>query len=262
MCRLFITLLAFLALTGPVHAKVIVEVVEYTHAGTAYRGYLAFDEAIEGKRPGVLVCHEWWGCNDYARGRAMKLAELGYVAFALDMYGKDKVTSDPSQASQWAGALYADPAAVEISRAGLDVLRAHRLVDAERLAAIGYCMGGTVALELARTGAPLAAIVAFHTSTLAAKDPSTNENIRGSVLICHGADDTFVKPEEIDGFQTQMREAKVDFQFVAYSGAVHSFTNPAAGAFRIPGVAYHARADARSWDHMRRLFDEVFADGH
>lgn len=246
-----------LVLAAASHAKVVIEEVEYRHGGQVYRGYLAFNDAFSERRPGVLVCHEWWGCNDYARERASKLAALGYVAFALDMYGDGRTTSDPAAAGQWAGALFSNPGAGAIAGAGFDVLRSHPRVDGEHLAAIGYCMGGTVALELARTGAPLDAVVTFHTSNLAANDRASNRNISGSLLICHGADDTFVTREQMDDFHAQMREAGVDYQFVSYAGAVHSFTNPGADAFGIPGVAYQAKADARSWEHMQRLFAET-----
>ncbi len=149
----------------------------------------------------------------------MKLAELGYVGFALDMYGKDRITTDPVIAGQWAGALYAEPGSASIAQAGLDILRSNPRVDADHLAAIGYCMGGTVALDLARTGAPLDAIVAFHTSTIAAADPASNENIQGSILICHGADDGFVRAEQVTAFHEQMKMAGIDYQFVI-KGAV------------------------------------------
>jgi dienelactone hydrolase len=246
-------------------AGVKTERIEYKVGDKTFEGVLAYDDQTpaDSKKPGVLVCHEWWGCNDYAEMRAKKLAELGYVAFALDMYGKGTVTKDPKQAGEWSGQVMSDPKVLaERAAAGLKVLAEHARVDGKRLAAIGYCMGGTVALELARSGRPhtedLKAIVTFHASTIAAKDAASNANIKGSVLICHGADDGFVKPEQIEQFYEQMKAAKIDFQFVSYGGAVHSFTNPDADKFNIPGVKYNIAADKRSWAAMTFLLQQMF----
>ncbi|MGD9688469.1 MAG: dienelactone hydrolase family protein [Phycisphaerales bacterium] len=262
MRSLIFALAALLSLACSSLAVVKVEVVEY-QIGTGdqtFRGYLAYDDAAKDKRPGVLVCHEWWGCNEYAAERARQLAGLGYVAFALDMYGKGNVTTDPKQAGEWAGKLFADPESLRMrAGAGLKLLARHDRVDATRLAAIGYCMGGTVALELARTGADLRAVVAFHASTISAKNPDDNKRIKAKVLVCHGADDDFVKPGEIDTFQSQMRDARVDYIFIAYAGAQHAFTNPNADKANIPSVKYHEPADRRSWRHMQSLFDECLA---
>lgn len=271
MKNLLMTLaLAIALLPGLAIAEIRVERVEYTHQGTVLQGIIAYDDASDDKRPGVLVCHEWWGCNDYAEFRCRELAKLGYVAFALDMYGKGNVTTDPKRAGEWAGALYKDEKALRArAAAGLKVLVDHPRTDKSRLAAIGYCMGGTVALELARSGLPhtenLRAIVAFHTSTLAAKgdEEKVKEDtgrIAGSVLICHGAADTFVPAEEIERFKAQMAAAgDKDYQFVEYSGAVHAFTNPKAQSYGVPGVAHQEAADRRSWLLMQSLFKEAFA---
>jgi dienelactone hydrolase len=246
------------------------ERVEYVVDGVKLTGTMVYDDASAERRPGVLVCHEWWGANAYAEKRAAMLAELGYVAFALDMYGADasgepKVTTDPKQASEWAGQLMSDSVVMrKRAAAGLNVLASHKRVDAQRLGAIGYCMGGTVALELARSRAEhtasLRAIVCFHTSTLAAKAPADNANIKGSVLVCHGQDDAFVQAEQIQGFHAQMKAASVDYVFVSYAGALHSFTNPDADTFKIDGVRHQPAADRRSWAAMKSLFVEVFAD--
>ncbi len=249
-----------LAFATPARAVVKTEEIVYKVGDAEFKGYLCYDDAVTDRRPGVLVCHEWWGCNEYAQQRAKRLADSGYVAFALDMYGKGATTSDPKQAGELAGKLYADPAALrDRAVAGLKVLSGSNRVDPERLAAIGYCMGGTVALELARTGANLKAVTAFHASNITAKDPADNARIKAKVLICHGADDTFVKPGEIDAFVKQMKDANVDSQVIFYGGAVHSFTNAGADKFNIPGVKYNALADRRSWAHMRGLFDEAFS---
>ncbi len=244
-------------------AEVKVEHVKYTSGGTTFEGVLAYDDAVSEKRPGVLVCPEWWGRNEYSDTRAKQLAALGYVAFAIDMYGDGKTTTDPKQASEWAGKVNSDPKEMRArAGAGLKVLAENAKVDNTKLAAIGYCMGGTVALELARSGQPhtehLRAVVPFHASTIAAKNPEDNKNIKGSVLVCHGQDDTFVKPEQIENFHKQMKDAGIDYEFVSFAGAVHAFTNPAADSFNVPGIKYNEKADRRSWAAMKELFEEVF----
>ncbi|MGQ0627107.1 MAG: dienelactone hydrolase family protein [Phycisphaerales bacterium] len=240
-------------------AEVKFEMIEYMHAGQTLQGILAVDDAIKGKRPGILLCHEWWGCNDNMKEKAGKLAKEGYIAFALDMYGKGNVTTDPKQASAWLGTTFADPAAMRArAGAGLKILTDHALCDASRVAATGYCMGGTVALELARTGATLKAVVCFHTSNLSAKVPADNAKIKARVLVCNGADDEFIKADEKATFMKQMKDAGIDHQFIEYGGAVHAFTNAKADSFKIPSVGYNKNADERSWKAMKALFDESF----
>jgi dienelactone hydrolase len=250
-------------LSSAAQAEIRVERIAYTDGDTKLEGVLAYDDAVSGKRPGVLVCHEWWGNNDYSESRAKQLAGLGYVAFALDMYGKGDSTKDPKQAAAWAGKLMSDNKAMRHRAAlGLEQLVASPHTDPSNLAVIGYCMGGTVALELARSGEKntenLKAVVAFHASTIAAKDPADNKNIRGAVLICHGQDDGFCSPELISSFHSQMKAAGVDYEFISYAGAVHAFTNPAADKAGVPGIAYNEKADKRSWAAMKDLFHEVF----
>jgi dienelactone hydrolase len=246
-------------------AEVKTERIEYKVGDAAFEGVLAYDDKVpaDTRKPGVLICHEWWGCNKYAEQRARQIAEMGYVAFALDMFGKGKTTTDAKQAGAWSGQVMGDPKALaDRAAAGLKILAEHARVDGTRLAVIGYCMGGTVALELARSGREhtqnLKAVVAFHASTLAAKDPAGNANIKGSVLICHGAEDGFVKPEQIERFHQQMKDAKIDYQFITYGGAVHSFTNPDADKAGIPGVKYNIAADKRSWAATKYLLGQVF----
>ena len=258
-----IVALAALALTlfatARAQAEVKSQFIEYSHAGVTLQGFIAFDDATAGKKPGVLVCHEWWGLNDNAQDKCKMLAKEGYIAFALDMYGKGNVTTDPKKAGEWAANLSADPKALrERAAAGLKVLAGHASCDASKIAVTGYCMGGTVALELARTGADVKAIVCFHTSTLSAKDASDNKAIKGRLLVCNGADDTFIKQDEKTLFMSQMKDAGVDYQFIEYGGAVHSFTNPKADSFKIPSVGYNEKADKRSWAAMKALFAEVF----
>ena len=239
-------------------AEVKTEEIEYEHDGVTLLGYLAYDDAVEGKRPGVLVVHEWWGHNEYARQRAEQLAELGYVAFALDMYGKGVRAKDPKEAGKMAGAFRADRQLMrDRAAAGLAVLQGHELVDADRCASIGYCFGGTVSLELARSGANVAGVVSFH-GGLGTPNPKDAANIKGKVLVCHGSADTFISDEELVAFRQEMHDAGVDWEMNVYGGAVHSFTNPAADKAGIPGVAYDERADRRSWEDMKDFFDEIF----
>jgi len=250
--------LSLLVLATAARAALVGKPVDYTHDGVALQGYLVFDDAVKGKRPGVLVVHEWWGLNEYAKKRADDLARMGYVAFAADMYGKGVVTTDGKKASELAGPFYGTPLMRTRARAGYDVLVKNDLVDPARTAAIGFCFGGTTALELAYGGAPLAAAVSFHGS-LPAPKPEDYPNIKASILVCHGADDTFVKPEAIAAFEKAMRDARTDWMMTSYGGAVHAFTNPDAGTFGIEGIAYNEKAALRSWSQMKTFFDEIFA---
>ncbi len=239
-------------------AGLVGKAVEYSQGGETLEGYLAYDDAIQGKRPGVLVIHEWWGLNDYAKKRAGDLARMGYVAFAADMYGKGIVTTDATKAGELAGRFRAAPQARERAGAALDVLMKQDLVDSRRIAAIGFCFGGGVALQLAYGGAPLSGVVSFH-SGLPAPSPEDYKNIKASILVCHGANDGFETPETIEAFQKAMRDAGADWEMVSYGGAVHAFTNPDAGKANIPGVAYNEKAATRSWALMKSFFDEIFA---
>lgn len=257
---IMITLLAGSAAS----AAVKTERIEYQVNGQTFAGTLAYDDAVKDPRPGVLVCHEWWGNNAYSAKRAQMLAEMGYVAFALDMYGKDKTTSDPKQAGEWAGQISSDNKLFrQRAAAGLKVLAENSRTDKTRLAAIGYCMGGTVALELARSGLPhtenLRVVAPFHAGKLLAQNPDDNKSIKGTVLVLHGQDDTFVPDGDIDKFHAQMKSASVDYVFVAFAGAVHAFTNPDADSHKIPGVKYDKHADTRSWSMLADLLKEKFA---
>jgi len=243
---------------SPARAEVKTEVVEYRHGDGVLEGYLAYDDALTGKRPGVMVVHEWMGHDPYVRMRAEQLARLGYVAFALDMYGKGVRAKDAKEAAALAGRFKADrPLMRARAGAGLDVLRKQARVDPSRLAAIGYCFGGTVALELARGGADLVSVVSFH-GGLDTPTPEDAKNIRGKVLVLHGGDDPSVPPKQVDAFQEEMRKGGVDWQFVSYGGAVHRFTNPEAGSDNSMGRAYNERADRRSWEAMKSFFAETF----
>jgi dienelactone hydrolase len=247
-----------LSITVSADAKIISQAVTYDHEGTVLEGYLAYDDAFDGKLPGILVVHEWWGLNDFVRSRVDKLAELGYVAFALDMYGKGIFTKDPARAKELSSHLRGKPIMRQRALAGLNILKINDRVDLSRIAAIGYCFGGTTVLELAYSGADIAGIVSFHGGLTAAKAEDYNR-IRAKILICHGAEDAFISADEISAFQEGMRQSKADWHMISFGGAVHSFTNPAADQAGIQGIAYHRKADQRSWKYMQVFFMEIFS---
>jgi dienelactone hydrolase len=232
------------------------EKVVYKHGGTVLQGYLAYDDAIQGKRPGVLVVHCFRGLRDFVKERAELLADLGYIAFALDMYGV--IPKDDQEAFALAK-VYGEDRQLMRSRAnaGLEVLKKHQLTDAKRIGAMGYCFGGGVVLELARSGAEIAGVVGFHAIL---DTPNRNEakNIKGKVLVLHGADDPIVPTDQVLAFQDEMRKAKVDWQMIFYGGAVHAFTMPETGTDHSKPAAYNEKADKRSWEAMRAFFREVF----
>lgn len=234
------------------------ERIEYKDGNVPLEGYLAYDDAAKGKRPGVIVVHEWWGLNRYVERRTEELAKIGYIAFAIDMYGKGMRADNPQQAGELSST-YTKNRGLMRSRAtaGLEVLRKHPLADPSRIAAIGYCFGGTTALELARSGAPLAGVVSFH-GGLDTPDPDDAKNIKGSVLVLHGADDPLQPREKVEALQDEMRKAGVDWQMNIYGGAQHSFTNPDADKYGIKGVVYNEKADKRSWEAMKIFFKEIF----
>jgi dienelactone hydrolase len=255
---LLIAPLAVLACATSALAEVQTEVVEYRHGDAVLEGYLAYDDAIAGERPGVLVVHEWTGLGNYAKARAEQLAELGYVAFAVDMYGKGIRPQMPEEAGAQASIYRSDRQLMrDRANAGLQVLVDNELSDDDRIAAIGYCFGGGTVLELARSGAPIAGVVSFH-GNLDTPDPTDAANIQGKVLVLHGADDPYVPAEQVTAFEQEMRQSEVDWQLVAYGGAVHSFTNPSSGDDPSEGAAYNEAADRRSWAAMRQFFAEIF----
>lgn len=251
-------IIGMMTLSPFAHAAIKSEAVNYEFGGQKFIGYLAYDDAIQGKRPGIVVYPEWWGVTGYAKHRAEMLAELGYVALAVDLYGDGKVTNDPKEAGQWAGALKSNRALLrQRANAGLDELKKNALVDTQNLGAIGYCFGGTTAIELGRSGADVKAIVTFHAG-LDSPNPADGKNIKGHLLVCHGGDDGFTSEKDMDAFQQEMRENHVDWVIIILGGAVHSFTNPEADKHGIPGVAYNARADHRSWQAMKEFFAHYF----
>ena len=231
--------------------------VDYRLDGSALQGYLAVDSASTERRPGVLLVHDWLGVAGYMQVRARMLARLGYVALAADIYGAG-IRPSMQDAPKVAGTFYSDPALVRArARAGLDELRSHPLVDPARIAVIGYCFGGFVALELARSGAEFTGVVTFH-GALSSSAPQDAANIKGKVLVLSGGSDPVVPDSQIDEFKDSLRAAPgVDWQIVSYSGAMHAFTNPDANAPE-RGAEYQATADRRSWAAMRAFFDEIF----
>jgi len=234
------------------------EVIGYKHGDEAMEGYLAFEGAGKGKRPGVIVVHAWMGLDAYAKKRTEQLAKLGYIAFAIDMYGKGVKARDIEEAARLAGIYRADRGLMRSrANAGLDVLKKHPVTDARRTAAIGYCFGGGVALELARSGADIGGVVSFH-GNLDTPTPEDARSINGKVLILHGADDPIVPPDQVIAFQDEMRKANVDWQMVIYGGAVHAFTDLGAGNDPSRGAAYNEKADRRSWEVMKAFFAEIF----
>jgi dienelactone hydrolase len=237
-------------------AAIHTEMISYKCDDTVCEGFLAYDDAVPGKRPGVLVIHEWLGLNDYAKKRATMLAELGYVAFACDMYGKGVRGKGPEDGPKLSAPLKENRFLMRArATAGLATLRAQEKVDPTKVAAIGYCFGGTSALELARGGANLAGVVAFHAG-LSTTLPAKRGQLKAKVLACHGADDPHVPSAEVQAFEDEMQKAGAAWQLITYGNAVHGFTNPAAND-KAHGVAYNAEADRDSWRAMKDFFADV-----
>lgn len=251
-----------LVLSMPALAKVQTREIPYKAAdGTSLVGYYAYDDAVKGKRPGVIVVHEWWGLNDYARRRARELAELGYAALAIDMYGDGKHTEHAHEAKAWMESAAAN-AQVSMARAqaGLDLLKAQPEVDAGKLAAIGYCFGGKIVLDMARNGMDLAGVVSFH-GVLATATPAEKGKVKARVLVLNGADDSFIPADAVAAFKKEMDSAGVDYTFINYPGARHGFTSPDADRLAKENnldVAYNAKADKASWKEMRKFFRQLF----
>lgn len=244
--------------TGTAEARLVTRTVDYRQGDTTLEGYLAYDDSVSGRRPGILVVHEWTGLGPYVRKRVEQLARLGYVAFGADIYGKGIRPATQEAAAREAGKYKGDrPLLRARVRAGLDELIKQPQVDPKNLAAIGYCFGGTAVLELARSGADIKGVVSFH-GGLDTPTPGDARNIKARVLAMQGADDPFVPPAQRAAFMDEMRGGGVDWQFITYGGAVHSFTNPDAGNDNSKGAAYNAKADQRSWGAMRLFFDELF----
>lgn len=235
------------------------ETLKYKDGDVTLHGFLAFDDQKSGKRPGILVMPEAFGLGAHAKQRAERLAGLGYVALAGDPYGEGVEVGTLPEAMKLMTPLREDNAKFRKRiRAALDALAAHPQVDPNRLAAIGYCMGGTCSLEMARDGAPLKGIVSFH-GGLETQSPGEAGKVKAKILVCNGADDPFVPPAHVNAFAEEMTKAKADWQVINYGGAVHSFTNPDADGRGVPGLAYNKSVDERSWKAMLAFFDEIFA---
>jgi dienelactone hydrolase len=224
------------------------------------KGNIAFDENKIGKRPGILVIHEWWGHNDYVRQRADMLAELGYVALAVDMYGDGKQATHPDDAGKFAGMVMQNmEEATARFNAALDLLKSNPNVDADKIAAIGYCFGGSVALSMANAGSDLDAVAAFHSGVTLPVMPS--DKLKAKVLVCNGADDPFTSPESIETYKKQLDSINADYKYVAYPDAVHAFTSKDADAlgkkFNLP-LAYNKEADEKSWQELQILLNNAF----
>lgn len=236
------------------------EPVTYRDGNTTLKGFIVYDEARQDRRPGVLVVHEWWGITPHVRGEARKFAEQGYTAFVVDMFGEGQTANNPKDAGKLAGSVIKNPPVMQsrFNAARAELVR-HRTVDASRIGAAGYCFGGAVALNMARAGADLAGVAAFH-ANLATNTPAPKQ-IKPKILVLNGAADLFVKPDQIAAFKRDMEAAKADYRFINYPGAVHAFTNPEATEigrkFKIP-VAYHPEVDRQAKAEAAKFFSEVF----
>lgn len=248
---------SMLILTAAASAQVVTEAVAYKHGDVSLEGFLAYDKSVSGKRPAVLIVHEWWGLNDFAKDRARRLAEMGYVAFAVDMYGKGVQTSDPAEAGKLAGQFKENRQLMrDRAKAGYDALAANERVDRSRIAAIGFCFGGTTVLQMAYSGLDLAGVVSLHGGLVAPQDADTGK-IKAKLLVLHGAEDSLVPEEQVAAFRDGLRKANADWRLIYYGGAKHSFTNPASTALKMDGVGYDEKTERRSFAQMRLFFDEV-----
>ncbi len=250
-----------LAIPASTYAKVVGKAVEYKVGNITLKGYLAYDNSIQGKRPGIIVIHEWWGLTDYPKKRAEMLAKLGYVALAADMYGDGKTADTPADAQKFSGESMKD---LNLLRskflAAVDVLKQDEHTDPAQIAAIGYCYGGGVALNMARAGIDLKGVVSFHGS-LGAAIPAEKGKVKAKVLVCSGAADKFISEKDVETFKQEMKNAGVDFKYIAYEGALHAFSNPDATAlgkkFNM-AIAYNEKADKGSWREMQKFFKAIF----
>ncbi|HKA88575.1 MAG TPA: dienelactone hydrolase family protein [Haliangiales bacterium] len=248
---------AWMGLAPSVRAAVKTQEIEYKQGDTTLMGVLAYDDAVKGKRPGVLVVHEWWGMNEHARNQAVRLAKAGYVAFALDMYGKGKVATHPKDAEAFMQAALKEGAAARFN-AGLEVLKKQPQVDADKIAAIGYCFGGGVVLGMARAGAALDAVATFHGHLAADGHPAEKGKIKAKILVQTGGADPMVPKEQVAAFEKEMKDAGVTPTVITYPKAKHSFTNPGADKAGMDGLAYDADADKKSWDELLTFLKKSF----
>ncbi|MCL5021837.1 MAG: dienelactone hydrolase family protein [Nitrospirae bacterium] len=257
----FLSLFAGVAVAAAAQPDIEGREVDYRAGDVALKGYLAYDRNLKGKRPGVLVVHEWWGLNEYARKRARMLAGLGYTALAVDMYGGGKQATHPEEAGKFSSELMKNfDAAKARFMAALEFLRGQETVDPGRVAAIGYCFGGGVVLNMARQGVDLKGVASFH-GGLAAVKPARHGEVKARILVLHGGDDKFTTPAQVEAFKEEMKHAGADVRFIVYPGAMHSFTNPEADEyakkFNLP-LGYNADADRKSWEELKKFLDTIF----
>lgn len=256
---LYLCIFCFISLNAS--AAIKSQTFEYSEGQTKMKGYLAWDDSFNNPRPGVLVVHEWWGHNDYAQRRARMLAEAGYLALAIDMYGDGKVTRHPDKASEFSKEALANlDVAEKRFEAAANWLNKHPLLKKNQISAIGYCFGGIVVLHMARAGSNLKAVASFH-GNLGGKIQAEKDKVKAKILVLHGADDPFIPQEKVKAFELEMKNAEADFKVIQYPGATHSFTNPAADEigkeFNLP-LAYDEEADKKSWQALLDFLSETF----
>jgi len=255
---LFITAILVSLTMNAAEAKIVTRDVPYDHDGVHLQGFLAYDDATAAKRPAILIVHEWWGLNDYARQRAQQLAGMGYVAFAVDMYGDGKHTEHPDEASKWMSQITENKDRWQKrAEAGLAILRQDPHTDSSKMAAIGYCFGGGTVQQLAYASAGLKGVVSFHGS-LQLPPVDAAAMTRTKILLCHGGSDPFTKPEYLQQYLAAMEKSGFDYQMVIYGGVKHSFTNPQADKMGMDALKYDPKADRRSWAQMKMFFQELF----
>jgi len=254
-------LLSFILLgVNPSIAEVQSQAITYEHNSAKLKGVIYWDDEIVGKRPGVMVVHEWWGLNDYAKQRAKMLAEAGFIAFAADMYGDDKVTTHAEDAKGWMQQITANTKDWQ-QRAilGVEKLKEHELADANNLAAIGYCFGGSTVMQIAYAGTGLKGVASFHGS-LPPAPKASHGKIKAKILVAHGAQDKFVATEKVNKFTESLINAGADWEMNIYGSAKHSFTNPDSANYGIDALGYDKDADNRSWARLMEFFNEIFQD--
>ena len=251
---------SLLSLSAQNKADIKTEEVTYTSGGTILKSYVAYDGNQKGKRPAIIVVPEWWGNNDYSKWRARQLAELGYIAIAVDMYGDDKIAADPKQAQEYATPFYKDPKLGESRiEVAVNKLKEYPQTDASKMAAIGYCFGGSMVLNAAKLGMDFKGVVSFHGGL--ATVPATAGSTKAKILVCHGAVDKFITEADIKNFKGNLDSLKVPYTFIVYPDATHAFSNPDATAngkkFNMP-IAYNEAADKKSWNDMKDFFKTIF----
>lgn len=252
---------AILSASVATHAELQTREIDYQVNGDTFTGYLAYDDSTSGPRPGILIVHEWWGHGNYVRQRAEMLAGLGYAAFALDMYGSDKYADHPSQANEFMQAVLSDQEAAKARfTAALEILRDQSMVAPEDIAALGYCFGGAVVLNMARAGVDLDGVISYH-GMLATESPVQPGDVQAAVRVFNGEEDPMVPAQQVAEFKAEMDAANVDYEVVNYPGVLHGFTNPEASElgrqFELP-LAYDADADADSWHKTQQFLDQLF----